>query len=88
MPNGYVYAEINVFDALRYEQLRYRAVEKFHLMARNPASKMWPRMVSEMGAVKLREPERLVNVGRPALLSEDSTWPMISRTGARQIAAA
>jgi|SRR5690242_11274166 hypothetical protein len=30
MPNGYVYAEINVFDALRYEQLRYRAVEKFH----------------------------------------------------------
>ena len=27
MPKGYIYAEIAVFDALRYEQWRHRAVE-------------------------------------------------------------
>ena len=27
MPKGYIHAEITVFDALRYEQWRYRAVE-------------------------------------------------------------
>jgi uncharacterized protein (DUF1330 family) len=27
MPKGYIYAEVTVFDALRYEGWRYRAVE-------------------------------------------------------------